>query len=156
MKRVTHSAKETQKLGKQIGEVLDKGDVLLLLGDMGTGKSEITRGIAKGLDIAGAIPSPTFTIMQMYTDGRIPLYHFDWYRLGSSDELYELGMHELLGGDGVAVVEWPSRAIDALPEQYYSITIENGTDENERIFTFEKKGDVRDIWKGDHFEYFGD
>lgn len=99
------------------------GDVLLLLGNMGVGKSELTRGIARGLGIQGPVASPTFTILQVYDEGHIPLYHFDWYRLESADELYEMGMDEYLGGDGIAIIEWPSQCPEAIPPCRLEITL---------------------------------
>ena len=111
----TTSANETRTLGERLASTLRPGDVLLLLGDMGVGKSELTRGIARGLGIQGPVASPTFTILQVYDEGRIPLYHFDWYRLESADELYEMGMDEYLGGDGIAIIEWPSQCPEAIP-----------------------------------------
>lgn len=120
---MTTSAGETRALGMRLAKQLMAGDAIMLYGDMGAGKSELTRGIARGLGIEGAIPSPTFTIMQAYDSGRIPLYHFDWYRLASAEELYEMGMDEYLTGDGVAVVEWPSQAPQAVPEKYLRLTL---------------------------------
>ena len=117
----THSPEETRALGARLAEQLRPGDVILLLGDMGAGKSELTRGIARGLGIEGYLPSPTFPIMQMYETGRLPLYHFDWYRLESAEELYE----------GVSVVEWPSQAEEVIPETYLEITL-TPTDDNDR------------------------
>ena len=111
----TTSANETRTLGERLASSLRPGDVLLLLGDMGAGKSELTRGIARGLGIQGPVASPTFTILQVYDEGRIPLYHFDWYRLESADELYEMGLDEYLGGDGIAIIEWPSQCPEAIP-----------------------------------------
>ena len=113
---ITKSAAETRALGEKLAARLRPGDVLLLEGDLGAGKSELTRGIAKGLGVAETVTSPSFTILNVYESGRYPLYHFDWYRLESSEELYELGMDEFLGGDGIAVVEWPGRCPDAVPE----------------------------------------
>ena len=128
----THSARETQALGKRLAAQLEAGDVLVLLGDMGAGKSELTRGIARGLGVTGYVPSPTFTIMQAYDEGRLPLYHFDWYRLSGAEELYELSMDEYLYADGVAVVEWPSRAPEAVPERCLEVSITPlGGDERE-------------------------
>ena len=95
----------------------------MMLGDMGAGKSELTRGIARGLGVTGYVTSPTFTILQVHESGRLPLYHFDWYRLSGAEELYELSMDEYLYGDGVSVVEWPSRAEEAIPEAYLRITL---------------------------------
>ena len=113
---ITRSAEETRALGKRLAGRLQPGDVLLLEGDLGAGKSELTRGIAGGLGVTETVTSPSFTILNVYESGRCPLYHFDWYRLESSEELYELGMDEYLGGDGIAVVEWPGRCPDAVPE----------------------------------------
>ena len=82
---------------------------------MGMGKSEFVRGLARVLGIQGPVPSPSFTIMKEYDEGSIPLYHFDWYRINDAEEIYEMGMDESLGGDGIALVEWHTRASDALP-----------------------------------------
>ena len=119
----TTSANETRTLGEWLASSLRPGDVLLLLGDMGVGKSELTRGIARGLGIQGPVASPTFTILQVYDEGHIPLYHFDWYRLESADELYEMGMDEYLGGDGIAIIEWPSQCPEAIPPCRLEITL---------------------------------
>lgn len=155
MRLITHGDRETQGLGQALGERLCPGDLVLLFGDMGAGKSELCRGIARGLGISGPIPSPTFTIMQMYSDGRVPLYHFDWYRLSGSDELYEMGMDEFLTGDGVALVEWPTRALDAVPETYLKIAIDKGDGDEERLFTLTPIGGFRNIAEGNAFECFG-
>lgn len=119
----TTSVNETRTLGERLASSLRPGDVLLLLGDMGAGKSELTRGIARGLGIQGPVASPTFTILQVYDEGHIPLYHFDWYRLESADELYEMGMDEYLGGDGIAIIEWPSQCPEAIPPCRLEITL---------------------------------
>ena len=141
---MTHSPAETRALGEKLAHLLLPGDVLLLWGDLGAGKSELTRGIAKGLGVTGPISSPSFTIMNVYDDGRIPLYHFDWYRLQSSEELYEMGMDEYLGGDGVAVIEWPGQCSDAIPETCLSIIIEPQEDETRRIL-FDYRGGFRNL-----------
>lgn len=109
---ILHSGgvEDTRRIGARLAEQLRAGDVVLMLGDMGAGKSELTRGIARGLGVTGYVTSPTFTILQVHESGRLPLYHFDWYRLSGAEELYELSMDEYLYGDGVSVVEWPSRA----------------------------------------------
>ena len=120
----TNSPAETRALGCHLAAQLRPGDVLLLLGDLGAGKSELTRGIARGLGVTSPVASPSFTILNVYDEGRIPLYHFDWYRLNSAEELYEMGMDEYLGGDGVAVVEWPSRCPEAVPEKYLEVRID--------------------------------
>ena len=111
---------------------------------MGAGKSELTRGIASGLGIDGPVSSPSFTILQVYEDGRIPLYHFDWYRMESVEELYELGMEEYLGGDGIAVVEWPTRCPEAVPENYLEITF-TSLGEDTREITWRSVGNFRTI-----------
>ena len=134
---ITHSAAETRALGKKLAGLLQPGDVLLLEGDLGAGKSELTRGIAAGLGVTETVTSPSFTILNVYESGRCPLYHFDWYRLESSEELYELGMDEYLGGDGIAVVEWPGRCPDAVPEGAVRIRM-TAAGENERIIESEE------------------
>ena len=141
---ITTSANETRALGARLAASLRPGDVLLLFGDMGAGKSELTRGIARGLGIDGPVSSPSFTILQVYEDGRIPLYHFDWYRMETVEELYELGMEEYLGGDGIAVVEWPTRCPEAIPESYLAVTL-TPLDESNREITWRSVGDFRTI-----------
>ena len=122
---ILHSGgvEDTRRIGARLAEQLRAGDVVLMLGDMGAGKSELTRGIARGLGVTGYVTSPTFTILQVHESGRLPLYHFDWYRLSGAEELYELSMDKYLYGDGVSVVEWPSRAEEAIPEAYLRITL---------------------------------
>ena len=88
----TNSPVQTRQLGEKLAASLKAGDVLLLLGDLGAGKSELTRGIAKGLGVHATVTSPSFTILNVYDEGSIPLYHFDWYRLNDVEELYEMGM----------------------------------------------------------------
>lgn len=134
---ITKSAAETRALGEKLAARLRPGDVLLLEGDLGAGKSELTRGIAKGLGVAETVTSPSFTILNVYESGRYPLYHFDWYRLESSEELYELGMDEFLSGDGIAVVEWPGRCPDAVPEGAVRIRM-TAAGENERMIECEE------------------
>ena len=138
----THSAAQTQALGAALAAQLEPDDVLLLLGDMGAGKSEFTRGLARGLGVTGYVTSPTFTIMQLHDSGRLPLYHFDWYRLNDVEELYELSMDEYLHAGGVAVIEWPSRAEEAIPESYLEVSLEPVGDDSRRI-TFTPVGGFR-------------
>ncbi|MBQ3484974.1 MAG: tRNA (adenosine(37)-N6)-threonylcarbamoyltransferase complex ATPase subunit type 1 TsaE [Clostridia bacterium] len=140
----THSPQETRALGSSLARQLRPGDVLLLWGDLGAGKSEMTRGIAEGLGVTATVTSPSFTILNVYNDGRIPLYHFDWYRLNSVDELYEMGMDEYLGEDGVAVVEWPSQCPEAIPETHLAVRL-TPVGENEREITLTPMGDFRTI-----------
>lgn len=140
----THSAAETRQLGERLAGLLRAGDTLLLRGDLGCGKSELTRGLAKGLGVTETVTSPSFTILNVYESGRIPLYHFDWYRLESSDELYELGMDEYLGGDGIAAVEWPEQCGDAVPEDALEIRFRY-VDENTRDLSFRRLGAFHEI-----------
>ena len=130
---VTTSPGETRALGAGLARVLRAGDVILLRGPLGAGKSELTRGIASGLGVAETVTSPSFTILNVYESGSLPLYHFDWYRLSSADELYDLGMDEYLGGNGIAVVEWPERCPEAVPEDCLEITLIPGSGEQRLI-----------------------
>ncbi len=140
----THSPAETRALGEMLARKLRPGDVLLFWGDLGAGKSEMTRGIARGLGVTETVTSPSFTILNVYESGRMPLYHFDWYRLQSAEELWEMGMEEYLGGDGVAVVEWPSQCPEAMPETRLDITIKPLTD-TEREITLDPRGGFRTL-----------
>ena len=133
MLTVTNSAAETRALGEKLASRLKAGDVVVLEGELGAGKSELARGIARGLGVTETVTSPSFTILNVYESGRCPLYHFDWYRLESEEELYELGMDEYLGGDGIAVVEWAERCPDALPENVLRIRLEVTGGESRRI-----------------------
>lgn len=139
---VTHSAAETRELGQRLAKELKAGDVVLLEGELGAGKSELARGAAKGLGVQETVTSPSFTILNVYESGQVPLYHFDWYRLESSEELYELGMDEYLGGDGIALVEWPGRCPDAVPAAHLLIRI-TAEDENTRRIEAEPVGGFR-------------
>ncbi|QNO14547.1 tRNA (adenosine(37)-N6)-threonylcarbamoyltransferase complex ATPase subunit type 1 TsaE [Alkalicella caledoniensis] len=124
--------KETQDFGKKIGELLKKGDILLLDGDLGAGKTTFTQGIAKGLGIDSYVKSPTFTYVIEY-NGRIPLYHFDLYRLQNPEEIYDLGFDDYLE-QGVLVMEWGALAQELLQQEhipYIKITIDK-TGENQR------------------------
>ena len=135
----SHSAKETQALGSRLAVHLQPGDVVLLEGDLGAGKSEFARGVARGLGIDGPVPSPSFTILNAYDEGRIPLYHFDWYRIEDPQEIYEMGMDEQLGGDGVALIEWSRKAAACLPQRVLEVCI-RATGENERKLLFAPRG----------------
>ena len=133
MLTVTNSASETRALGEQLASGLRPGDTVILEGELGAGKSELARGIARGLGVNETVTSPSFTILNVYESGRCPLYHFDWYRLESEEELYELGMDEYLGGDGIAVVEWAERCPDAVPEDCIRIRLEATGEETRQI-----------------------
>ena len=143
-KVITNSAVETRELGRRLAEELKAGDVVLLEGELGAGKSELARGVAGGLGVTETVTSPSFTILNVYESGRVPLYHFDWYRLEDAEELYELGMDEYLGGDGIALVEWPGRCPDAVPADCLRIRI-TAEGENVRRIGIEPAGSFRKI-----------
>lgn len=120
----TYSAKETFALGKKIGESAKAGQVYALNGDLGVGKTVFTQGVAAGLGIAEPVNSPTFTILQIYEEGRLPFYHFDVYRIGDVEEMEEIGYEDCFYGEGVCLVEWADLIEEILPENYIRITIE--------------------------------
>lgn len=120
----TRSARETYELGLEIGKKATKGQVYTLVGDLGVGKTVFTQGMANGLEIAEPINSPTFTIVQVYDEGRLPFYHFDVYRIGDISEMDEIGFEDYIYGDGVALIEWANLIEEILPENCTQITIE--------------------------------
>ena len=136
---LTHSEAETLRFAGQLAPMLAPGDTVLLFGELGAGKSVMARGIARGMGVEGPMPSPTFTLMIPYAvDGR-KLYHFDLYRLSDEDEYFAAGLDEFIGGDGVAVVEWPEMAgIDPMPA--LSVFIERGADDTARVIDIENDG----------------
>lgn len=117
------SAKETFALGKKFGENAKAGQIYCLDGDLGTGKTVFTQGFATGLGIMEPVNSPTFTIVQEYDDGRLPLYHFDVYRIGDVSEMDEIGYEDFFNGEGVCLVEWGQLVKELLPEDTIQITI---------------------------------
>lgn len=122
------------ELAKQIAKIVEPGMIILLEGDLGAGKTTFTKGLAQGLDITRVIKSPTYTIIREYTNGRLPLYHMDLYRL-SDDEADLLGLEEYFEGEGVCVIEWPSVARETMPSEFLEIKIDSHFDEpNERVF----------------------
>lgn len=125
---------ETEAFGIELAKTLNAGDVVALIGDLGTGKTALTRYIAKGLGINERINSPTFTIVKEYAEGRLPLYHFDVYRVSDADELFNIGIDDYFFGNGVCVVEWADLISDILPENTKYINIEYGESEGERIY----------------------
>lgn len=135
---ITKSEKQTIKLGKKLSRRFFAGLVIVLNGDLGAGKTAITKGFAKGLKVDAAVTSPTFTIMNEYKEGKLPLYHFDMYRIEDSSEVFEFGLNEYFIFDsstnitpGVSVIEWASKISDLLPEKHVTINIKK-LDENKR------------------------
>lgn len=136
----THSPEETRGLGIKIGKLCQPGDVIALDGDLGAGKTCLIQGLAEGLDVPqkSYVRSPTFTILNVH-QGRVPLYHFDLYRLSDIDELEEIGYREYLYGDGVAALEWASNVEEAIPAECLRIVIKR-TGEEEREIEITAKG----------------
>lgn len=120
----TQSPEETYALGEQMGKEARASQVYCLNGDLGTGKTVFTQGFAAGLGIEGPVNSPTFTILQQYDEGRIPLYHFDVYRIGDISEMDEIGYEDCFYGDGVSLVEWSELIAELLPDHVIKVTIE--------------------------------
>lgn len=131
---VIGSEKDTEKLGQEIADSLKPGDVLALIGDLGTGKTTLTKYIAKGLGIKEMITSPTFTIVSEYDSGRLPLYHFDVYRLEGAEDMFETGIEEYFDKGGVCIVEWADMIAEILPDDTKCIFMEYGNKEGERIY----------------------
>ena len=120
----TRSPEETFELGKKIGEAAKPGQVYTLNGDLGVGKTVFTQGVAAGLGITEPVSSPTFTIVQVYEEGRLPFYHFDVYRIGDIEEMEEIGYDDYFFGEGICLIEWAELLRDILPEKRIEITIE--------------------------------
>ena len=125
---------DTKKTGIEIGRRVKAGTVIALSGDLGTGKTALTKAVAEGLGVKEVITSPTFNIVKQYETGRLPLYHFDVYRIGDVDEMYELGYEEFFFGSGVSIVEWADLIEDIIPEDAVRIEIEYGEKEGESIY----------------------
>ena len=129
------SADETLKLGQSLGEQAKPGEVYTLIGDLGVGKTVLTQGIAEGLGIDEPICSPTFTIVQVYEEGRMPFYHFDVYRIGDIEEMDEIGYEDYFYGDGLTMIEWANLIEEILPERRKEITIEK---DFEKVFYYRR------------------
>ena len=132
MEYITHSPAETEAIGAALGKILKPGTVIAYRGDLGAGKTAFTRGLARGLGFTDMVTSPTYTIVNEYLGGRIPLFHFDMYRLRSSDDLWDIGWEDYLDRNGICAVEWSENVADAL-EDPISITIEKLGEESRRI-----------------------
>jgi len=140
----TDSPAATHSLGRKLAAGLVAGDVICLNGDLGAGKTLLVKGLAAGLDITEGVSSPTFTILQIYETGRLPLNHFDLYRLETPEELFDIGFEEYLRTDGVTVIEWADKFLPELPEEYLRIELQMGkTDAAERVISIEPFGGKR-------------
>ena len=127
-KTETYSAEETFAFGRQIGQQAKAGEVYTLVGDLGVRKTVLTQGVAAGLGIKEPVNSPTFTILQIYEEGRLPFYHFDVYRIGDVEEMEEIGYEDCFYGEGVCLIEWANLIEEILPREYRQITIEKDLD----------------------------
>ena len=135
----SHSPAETRRIGASLGRHVEAGDVLLLAGDLGAGKTCLTQGIAKGLGIEGYVRSPTFVLVSIH-QGRLPLYHIDIYRLDHVAEVLDLGLEEYMAGDGVSVIEWADKAREAFPQSCLLVTLDF-EGEKERLIRLEPRGE---------------
>ena len=130
----THSTAETEALGEKLAAHLKSGDVVAYRGGLGMGKTAFTRGLARGLGYEGRVTSPTFTIVNEYM-GRLPLFHFDMYRLGDSEELFDIGWEDYLDRGGVCAVEWSENVSDALPQGTIYVEIRREAEQDSRVIT---------------------
>ena len=143
MEYITNSPEETEALGAALGRALQPGTVIAYTGDLGAGKTAFTRGIARGLGIRDIVTSPTYTIVNEYLSGRLPLFHFDMYRLASADDLFDIGWEDYLERGGVCAVEWSENVEEALENAIF-VTIEK-TGEDSRRITVEGGADLVDL-----------
>ena len=141
MEYISNSAQETEALGERLAARLRPGDVIAYTGDLGAGKTAFTRGLARGLGVPGQVTSPTFTIVNEYDGGRLPLFHFDMYRLGSADELFEIGWEDYLGRGGVCAVEWSENVAEALEGDCVRVDIRRGANDGQRFITMTEGGE---------------
>ena len=135
MEHVTNSPSETEALGESLAGQLEPGTVIAFTGDLGAGKTAFVRGLARGLGVQERVTSPTFTIVNEYEGGRLPLFHFDMYRLGSADELFDIGWEDYLARGGVCAVEWSENVSDALDNDCLRVDIRRGENDGQRIIT---------------------
>lgn len=132
---ITNSEAETEELGRRLARTLEAGAVVAFTGDLGAGKTAFTRGMARGLDVPDRVTSPTFTIVNEYEGGRLPLFHFDMYRLGSSEELFDIGWEDYLARGGVCAVEWSENVDNALEGGAVRVDIRRGEKDSRRMVT---------------------
>ena len=138
MEYLSHNEQETEALGQRLAAALSPGAVVAYRGGLGMGKTAFTRGLAKGLGYSGRVTSPTFTIVNEYEGGRLPLFHFDMYRLEDDDALFDIGWEDYLDRSGVCAVEWSEQVADALPEDTVYVTIARlPEDDHSRLITIE-------------------
>ena len=135
MEYLTRSEAETEALGARLAQSLSPGAVVAYRGGLGMGKTAFTRGLARGLGVQERVTSPTFTIVNEYEGGRLPLFHFDMYRLGSADELFDIGWEDYLARGGVCAVEWSENVADALDDDCLRVDIRRGEGDDQRIIT---------------------
>ena len=143
MEFITNSPEETECVGAALGKILTPGTVIAYRGDLGAGKTAFTRGLARGLGYAEPVTSPTYTIVNEYLGGRLPLFHFDMYRLRSSDDLWDIGWEDYLDRGGIAAVEWSENVDDAMENAVY-VTIHK-TGENSRKICIEGGENLADL-----------
>ena len=134
---ITNGPEETEALGARLARALEPGAVVAFTGDLGAGKTAFVRGLARGLDVRDRVTSPTFTIVNEYEGGRLPLFHFDLYRLGSADELFDIGWEDYLARGGVCAVEWSERMEELLEPGTIRVDLRRGEDESRRVITVE-------------------
>ena len=134
MEYITDSAEETEALGAWLGTELPAGTIIAFTGDLGAGKTAFTRGLARGLGITDRVTSPTYTIVNEYEGGRLPLFHFDLYRLSDGEELFDIGWEDYLTRNGICAVEWSENA-EGLLYETMTIRIARGSEENQRVIT---------------------
>lgn len=141
----TFSPEETFELGKKLGEQAKPGQVYTLIGELGVGKTIFTQGVAEGLLIKEPVSSPTFTIVQVYEEGRMPFYHFDVYRIGAIEEMEEIGYEDYFYGQGLVMIEWANLIQEILPEKYQEIKIEKDLEKgfDYRRITISESGGCR-------------
>ena len=143
MEFITQSPEQTQALGFALGKLLSAGDIIAYRGDLGAGKTAFTRGLAQGLGCTEQVTSPTYTIVNEYLSGRLPLFHFDMYRLASSEDLWGIGWDDYLDRNGVCAVEWSENVEDAMENALW-VTIESLGGDSRRI-TLEGEKDLADL-----------
>ena len=134
---ITNTPEETEALGARLARALEPGAVVAFTGDLGAGKTAFVRGLARGLGIRDRVTSPTFTVVNEYEGGRLPLFHFDLYRLGSADELFDIGWEDYLARGGVCAVEWSERMEELLEPGTIRVDLRRGEDESRRVITVE-------------------